>query len=210
MKCKIQGTFVQHLEVLLEPGQDMYAEKGAIIYTESGIQKESVASGRSLGTLIGARMSGENLFQVRLYNTSPLPRKAVLGSRFGLLPIKIAGETLICRCGAYVAATSWVDVSTRFSLRALQGGMGLRMQKITGRATVVLDTFGDPIVIDIPGGDYIEADENHIIALQGMAESQMDPQWSLRNLFGGEGLSIMRLHGPGRVYLSPGSMYTPQ
>lgn len=35
-------------------------------------------------------------------------------------------------------------------------------------------------------------------------ENQMQSNWSLGNLLGGEGLSMMRVTGPGIVYLSPG------
>lgn len=207
MKCKISGQFIQHLEAILEPGQEMFAEKGALIYLESGIQKESVLSGSgSLGSMLGARLSGEKLMQIRLYNAARQPLKAVIGSRFGLLPIRLNGGTLICRKGAYVASTARVKIDTRFSLKALQGGMGFRLQEISGHATVVLDTFGEPIKIDLMPGQQIEVDENHLVALVGMREQQMEPLWSLRNLFGGEGLSMLRLHGPGSVYLSPGNM----
>ena len=47
-------------------------------------------------------------------------------------------------------------------------------------------------------------DEDHIIALLNIADHQMQSNWSLGNLLGGEGLSMMRITGPGTVYLSPG------
>ena len=96
MNCKLVGNFVQHLEVLLSPGEDFYAEKGSLIYLESGIEKDLSFNGSGLGRLIGAKLSGESLFIIRLYNISNQPKKIVIGSHYGLLPVKITGETGAC------------------------------------------------------------------------------------------------------------------
>ncbi len=205
MNCKLIGQFVQHLEVTLEPGENFFAEKGALIYLEAGIEKELSFNGSGLGRILGAKISGESLFILRLYNVSPVPRKAVIGSRFGLLPIRLEGESLICHRGVYVGSSAKVDVTTKISIAGLVGGMGLLLQKISGRATVFLDTKGTPITISLPPGETIEVDENHIIAMQYISEGQMSSNWSLGNLLGGEGLSMLRITGPGKIYLSPGS-----
>ncbi|MDE5652946.1 MAG: AIM24 family protein [Muribaculaceae bacterium] len=203
MNCKLIGQFVQHLEVTLEPGEDFYAEKGSVIYYEAGIEKELSFNGSGLGRLIGAKLSGESLFILRLFNVSNIARKVAIGSRFGLLPVKLNGESMICHRGVYVGSNNRIDVTTKLSISGLVGGMGLFLQKIQGNSTVFLDTKGTPITIALRPGESIEVDENHIIALQGISEGQMQSNWSLGNLFGGEGLSMMRVHGPGTVYLSP-------
>lgn len=204
MNCKLVGQFVQHLEVTLEPGEDFYAERGSVIYLESGIEKELSFNGSGLRRILSARLSGESLFILRLYNVTNLARKVVLGSRFGMLPVKLQGETMICHRGVYVGSNNKVNVTTKLSIAGLTGGMGLLLQKIQGHSTVFLDTTGTPITISLRPGETIEVDEDHIIALLGIQDSQMQANWSLGNLLGGEGLSMMRVCGPGTVYLSPG------
>ena len=54
---------------------------------------------------------------------------------------------------------------------------------------------GTPITINLQYGETIEVDEDHIIALLNIAENQMQSNWSLGNLLGGEGLSMMRVTG---------------
>lgn len=66
-----------------------------------------------------------------------------------------------------------------------------------------LDTKGTPITINLQYGETIEVDEVHIIALLNIAENQIQSNRSFGNLLGGEGLSMMRVTGPGTVYLSP-------
>lgn len=204
MNCKLIGQFVQHLEVTLEPGEDFFAEKGSVIYLENGVQKELSFNGSGLGRIIGAKLSGESLFILRLYNSTNVPRKVAIGSRFGILPVKLNGETMICHRGVYVGSNNRVNVSTKLSIAGLTGGMGLLLQKIQGTSTVFLDTKGTPVTINLQYGETIEVDEDHIIALVNIHEGQMQSNWSLGNLLGGEGLSMMRVTGPCTVYLSPG------
>ena len=128
----------------------------------------------------------------------------MIGSKFGLLPVKLNGETMICHRGVYVGSNNRVNVTTKLSIAGLTGGMGLLLQKIQGSSTVFLDTKGTPITINLQYGETIDVDEDHIIALLNIADHQMQSNWSLGNLLGGEGLSMMRITGPGTVYLSPG------
>lgn len=203
MNCKLVGQYIQYLEVTLSPGEDFFAERGSVIYLETGIEKELSFNGRGLGRIIGAKLSGESLFILRLYNGSRIPRKMAIGSNCGLLPVKLTGETMICHRGAYVGSNNKVDVTTKLSISGLTGGMGLLLQKIRGNATVFLDTEGTPIIINLEPGQTIDVDEDHIIALHNISDHQMSSNWSLSNLLGGEGLSMMRVTGPGTVYLSP-------
>ncbi len=209
MECKLVGQFVQHLVVTLSPGEDFYAEKGSVIYLEAGVEKELSLNGTGLTRILGAKLSGESLFILRLYNATGMPRKVVIGSTYGLLPVKLTGETMICHRGSYVASNNRVDVTTKLSLSGLTGGMGLMLQKISGNSTVFLDTMGTPISVNLRPGETIEVDEDHIIALQNITESQMRSNWSLRNVLGGEGLSMMIVTGPGTVHLSPGKPLYP-
>lgn len=209
MNCKLVGQFIQHLEVTLAPGENFFVEKGAVIYLQRGIEKELSFNGTGLGRILGAKLSGESLFILRLYNPTNMERKMAIGSRFGLLPIKLNGETLICHRGAYVGSNNKVNVTTKLSISGLTGGMGLLLQKIQGNSTVFLDTKGTPITINLQYGETIEVDEDHIIALHNISESQMQSNWSLGNLLGGEGLSMMRISGPGTVYLSPSKSFIP-
>lgn len=84
--------------------------------------------------------------------------------------------------------------------------MGLMLQKIQGSGTVFLDTKGQPIVINLQYGQKIDVDEDHIIALLNIPDPQIQSNWSLSNFVSGEGLSMMRITGPGTVYLSPGKI----
>lgn len=211
MNCKIVGYEYKTLEVTLSPGESFYAERGSIVWVDEALQREAEwnggGSGGGLGNLIGgvlkSALSGESVLIIHFYNPSNMEKKMVLsGSLCALVPIRLQGENMICRRGHYVASTNKVSLNLNLNLQGLLGGVGL-FQKVEGNATVFLDSLGSPIEKILSGGETIEVDENHIVALQGFQSSQIQAGWSVGNVLRGEGLSLMRLTGPGKVYLSP-------
>jgi uncharacterized protein (AIM24 family) len=211
MNCKIIGYEYKTLEVTLAPGESFYAERGSIVYVDVELQREAEwnggGNGGGLGNLIEGvlktALSGESVLIIRFYNSTNTERKLVLSGRCcSLVPIRLQGEKLICRRGHYVASTSKVSLNLNLNLQGLLGGIGL-FQKVEGNATVFLDSLGSPIEKNLQNGESIEIDENHIIALQGFSTSQVQAGWSFGNALRGEGLSLMKVIGPGKVYLSP-------
>lgn len=211
MNCKIIGYEYKTLEVTLAPGESFYAERGSIVYVDEALQRESEwnggGNGGGLSNLIGGvlktALSGESILIIRFYNSTNTERKLVLsGSYCSLVPIRLQGEKLICRRGHYVASTSKVSLNLNLNLQGVLGGIGL-FQKVEGNATVFLDSLGSPIEKVLRNGESIEIDENHIVALQGFSTSQAQADWSFGNVLRGEGLSLMKVTGPGKIYLSP-------
>lgn len=215
MNCKIVGYEFKTLEVILSPSESFYAERGSIVYVEDGLQRDVEFNGGSsggIGDIIGgvlkSKLSGESLLIIRFFNPTSQPKKMVLsGSECSLLPIKLQGENLICHRGHYVASTNKVHLTLNLNLQGVLGGIGF-FQKVDGNATVFLDSLGSPLEKDLSNCETIEVDENHIIALHGFDNSRIQAGWSIGNVLRGEGLSLMKLIGPGKVYISPLPMIT--
>lgn len=217
MNCKIIGYEYKTLEVTLSPGESFYAERGSIVYVDEGLQRDAEwnggGKGGGLGNLLGGvirtALSGESVLIIHFYNPTRTELKAVLsGSMCALVPIRLQGENLICRRGHYVASTDKVRLDLNLNLQGLLGGVGL-FQRVQGTATVFLDSLGAAIEKVLAAGETIEVDENHIVALQGFQTAQIQAGWSFGNVLRGEGLSLMRITGPGKVYLSPVPMIVP-
>lgn len=215
MKCKIQGYEYKNLEVILSPGETFYAERGSVVYTDDRIQRNTeVNSGKPggglgsvLGSAIKSGLSGEAVLIIRFTNPTNTELKMVLaGSLCALQHIKLLrGESLLCRRGRYVASTSKVMLNIKLSAQGFLGGMAA-FQRIEGEATVFLDSLGTPIEKRLAPGECIDVDEDHIVALHGFQPQQIQANWSVGNVFGGEGLSLMKITGPGTVYMSPVTM----
>ncbi|WP_317309373.1 AIM24 family protein [Phocaeicola plebeius] len=209
MNCKLVGYEFKTLEVTLAPKEEFYAERGSIVYVDEALQREVELTngGSGLGTIIGgvvrSALSGESILIVRFSNPTNSEKRLVLsGSACALLPIKLQGENLICRRGHYVASTGKVSLNLNLNIQGLLGGIGL-FQKLEGYATIFLNSLGNPIEKQLGYGETIEVDENHIIALHDFSSSQIQAGWSVGNVLRGEGLSLMKITGPGKVYLSP-------
>jgi uncharacterized protein (AIM24 family) len=215
MKCKIFGYEYKNLEVVLAPGETFYAERGSVVYAEEGIDRNiEVNSGKPgggvgsiLGSAIKSGLSGESVLIIRFTNATNGERKMVLaGSLCALQHIKLLnGETLLCRRGRYVASTSKVRLNIKLSAQGFLGGLAA-FQRVEGEATVFLDSMGTPIEKRLGKGESIDVDEDHIVALHGFSPQQIQANWSMGNIFGGEGVSLMRVTGPGTIYLSPVTM----
>lgn len=211
MNCKIVGYEYKTLEVTLQPGESFYGERGSIVYVEDGIQRDAEFNNGTaqnglrsiLGGVVRSALSGESILIIHFYNATNQPKTIVLsGSCCAIVPIKLEGENLICRRGHYVGSTEKVRLNLNLNIQAIVGGLGL-FQKVEGRGTVILDSKGSAIEKTLAYGESIEVDENHIVALLGFQPSQISAGWSFGNILRGEGLSLMRITGPGKLYLSP-------
>lgn len=207
MKCKLIGSFVKHLEVELSQGEEFYSERKSLVYSDDAIDCSTELIGNGFGRLLGAKIAGESLLLFRYRNISPRPAKLVVSAGSGMLHFKLVGQDLICRRGSYVASTSKVDIDTKFSISGMMGGMSMFLQRIRGNATVFLGCVGDPVVVDLQPGQTIRIDENHFLAVEGIPESRIAARWSVQNLLGGEGFSMLHVTGPGKVYLNPGTQF---
>lgn len=205
MNVKLIGNDLKCLQVELSTSERFYCEKAALIYYEEGIQSAVTVLDKGIGGMIKRKLSGESIFLIELSNTHRDPKKLALAGHSGLLPVnlkQLPGSALICRGGSYVGSSDKVDVDFKLNLGSLIGGTGLILQKISGYCTVFLDAIGTPLIIDVKPGEAIYVDEKSFICMSAQMEHQMSPHFSGSNLLGGEGFSMLRVVGPGTVYLN--------
>ena len=118
MDCKLIGNVFQALEITLAPQEVFYAERGAMIYMDSGIEQDVQMNGSGLMGVLSTKLSGESLFLIKFTNMSNSPRKLTLSGHSGSLKyIKITpGQTLILRRGDYVGSNNKVKIDINFSV----------------------------------------------------------------------------------------------
>lgn len=207
MDCKLIGNVFQALEVTLAPREVFYAERGAMIYMDSGIEQDVQMNGSGLMGVLSTKLSGESLFLVKYTNMSNSAQKLTLSGHSGSLKhIKITpGQILIIRRGDYVGSNNKVNVDINFSINKFLTGSGFAFQKVTGDLTVFFDCVDLLISRDLAPGEEIIVDENHIKALLGIDNSRISIQRNtniIKNIVSGEGWLLTRITGPGKVFLS--------
>lgn len=206
MNCKYIGDSTRTLEVTLAPNETFFAERGAMIYMDCGITADCQMNGSGLGSLISTSFSGESLLIMEYKNNSPSDKKLLVGGKYtSIANIKMEmGDLLFLRNGSYIASSQKVQQGFSVSLASLKSGMS--MQQISGQGMVFFETFGTPICRDLASGECIEVDENHLAATFGISKDRMESNWNISNMFKGEGVSTMRIMGPGKVFFTPIAM----
>jgi uncharacterized protein (AIM24 family) len=211
MNCKLIGYDLKCLEIILNPGEQFFAERGALIYLEKGIEREMKMMQNGVLGMLKRGVSGESIILVVYKNMSRDPKKMVIAGKGGMLSVNLAEMEggIICKKGYYVGSSQQVDVDFKISLGSMFSGLGLVLQKITGSGTVFLDSIGSPTRIDLQYGQAIQVDEGSLICTSLSLEGRMQSSMSASNIFSGEGFSLVEITGPGIVYINSVNLRTP-
>jgi uncharacterized protein (AIM24 family) len=82
------------------------------------------------------------------------------------------------------------------------GGNGFRLQKIGGQGTAWLELSGELVIKDLAPGETLRVHPGHVGAFQSTVAFQIQRVPGIKNLiFGGDGVFLAALTGPGRVWL---------
>ena len=98
-----------------------------------------------------------------------------------------------------------LDLSIYFQKKlgkGLFGGEGFIMQRIQGNGMVFLEIDGYCKEYDLGVGETIVIDTGHLAAMEETCTMDIETVKGAKNIFfGGEGLFLTRVTGPGKVYL---------
>jgi len=84
----------------------------------------------------------------------------------------------------------------------LFGGEGFVLQKITGPGTAFLEVAGEVREYDLQPGQVMKVDPGHIALYEPTVKYDISMVKGATNiLFGGEGLFLATLTGPGKIWL---------
>lgn len=207
MRYQILGDTMPAVEVTFDvPGEAMYTQSGGMAWMTEGVNMESNMKG-GLGKSIGRMFAGESLFMATYKAARPGAQIAFASTVAGeVLPIDIgATGGLICQKGAFLCAQEGVHLSVTFSKKfsaGLFGGEGFILQDISGQGIVFLEIDGDKVEKVLAPGEVIKVDTGNVVAFEKSVSYEIETVKGLGNvLFGGEGLFMTKLVGPGRVIL---------
>lgn len=214
---EIFGDDMQFVEVTLDPGEVVVAEAGAMMYMSSGIQMQTVFGDPSkqqgiLGKLFeaGKRMvMGESLFlttfaaggnrREQVAFAAPYPGKIV--------PVQVAelGGEILCQKAAFLCAARGVQIDIAFHKKfgaGLFGGEGFILQRICGDGLAFVHAGGTIIKKQLGAGEHLRVDTGCLVAFQPSVDYDIQAAGGIKtSLFGGEGLFLASLTGPGSVWL---------
>jgi uncharacterized protein (TIGR00266 family) len=204
----IQGDNLQVIRIRLQPGQELYAEAGKMVYKQPQVAWETRMSGETLGEkLLGAlkrKLMGESLF-LTYFRASVPGEVGFAGSypgrvqAFELRP----GQTIFVQRDAFVVAQSSIQLNIALVKRlgaGFFGGEGFILEQLTGPGTVFIHAGGDFVEFTLAAGESLQVDTGCIVAFDETVDYDIQLAGGIRTaLFGGEGLFLATLTGPGRV-----------
>jgi len=206
MNYTITGDNLQFANVEIAPGEMVYAEAGAMAYMTGNISMMARARG---GLLKGLKRSltGETFF-VTEFTAAGGP--GVIGFS-GDAPGKImaidlrGGKQFLLQKAAFLVAEAAVDLDIAFQQKlgaALFGGEGLIIQKATGEGTIFINACGDLVEKTLGQGELMRVSTAHVVGWEPSVAYDIASVPGIKTaLFGGEGLFVTTLRGPGRVIL---------
>lgn len=216
---EIFGNEMQYVEVTLDPSEMAIAEPGGMMYMEPGIVMQTVFGDPSaqqqqgfLGKLMTAgkrMMTGESLFMSTFQNQAPGRQRVAFAAPYPgkIIPVhleKHQGE-LICQKDSFLAAARGVSVAIAFQKKigvALFGGEGFIMQRLTGDGIALLHAGGTIMERILQPGETLRVDTGCIVAMERSVQYDIQFTGGFKNsLFGGEGLFLATVSGPGKVWL---------
>jgi len=206
MQHVIHGTTLQTLEVDLDPGEMIFSQTHQMAWMTEGIKMDTNTGGGIMKGLMRS-LSGASLFLTH-FSAERQTGMVAFCPRFpGSLVARnlAAGETLVCRKETFLCAQSTVtlDIFFRQQLGAgVFGGEGFILQKVTGPGWVFLDLSGEVVEKDLKPGETLQVHVGHVGVQDPSVSFNITMIKGFRNvLFGGEGLFLATLRGPGRVFL---------
>ena len=206
MNYAIEGELAQVVRLVLDDGESCWASKGSLVSYGEGVSWSLKIPG-GLGGVARRVLSGEGV-SLTFVESRQAQQEVVLSANE---PGKIwewdlsAGAVLTTR-GAFVAA--WgadVHIDVQMAKRAgaaVFGGAGLFLQRLSGQGTALIHGAGDFMDRELKAGETLVVSTGNLAAFSDSVDYAIQTVGGVRRtLFGGEGMFMTRLTGPGRVLM---------
>jgi uncharacterized protein (TIGR00266 family) len=204
----IHGDNLQVARVRLKPGQEVFAEAGKMLYKTPSVQWETRMQGDSIGQKIwGAvkrKLMGESLF-LTYFRALSAGEVGFAGSYPGRIqPFDLAaGQSVLVQRDSFLFAQVGVQLNIAFVKKlgaGFFGGEGFILEKLTGPGTVFIHGGGDFIEFNLRPGEMLQVDTGCIVGFDETVNYDIQMAGGIKTaMFGGEGLFLASLTGPGRV-----------
>jgi uncharacterized protein (TIGR00266 family) len=212
IKYKLIGTTLQAVTIELEPGQTVYSESGGMAWMSANVQMDTKTAG-GLGKMIGRVFTGESLFLVD-YTCTRGSGIVSFASEFPgkVVPMDLApGQQIIAQKDAFMCAEKSVDLAVHFRKRlgtGFFGGEGFILEQFTGPGLVFAELDGEIVEYTLEAGQTMMVDTGYVAMFEPTVDFDIEMIRGISNIFfGGEGLFLARLRGPGRIWLQTMPMY---
>lgn len=203
---EIFGENLPAVSIKLNRGESIFTQSGGMTWIDAGIEMDTNVKGGMMKGL-GKMLSGESLF-IATYTARQDNSEIVIASNFpGAIEAfdLSGGKEIIAQKSAFLCAESGVNVQAHLSKglgRGLFGGEGFILQKFNGNGIVFVEIDGSLKQRYLQPGESIKVNTGNVAAFESSVDYNIERVKGFTNiLFGGEGLFLTTLTGPGNVWL---------
>jgi len=205
MKYEITGDNLQIVTIHLGAGEMVYAEAGAMNHMSANMRMEAKMKGGLLGG-IKRKFSGESLFLTEFTTTGSSGYVAFAGNVPGRIkPIELHGTEFLAQKDAFLCAESSVNMDIAFTKKlgaGFFGGEGFILERFSGDGTVFIHACGDFVEMDLAEGETVKVDTGSVVGFDATVGYDITRAGGIKtSLFGGEGLFLTALTGPGHIII---------
>ncbi|MGD0561916.1 MAG: TIGR00266 family protein [Roseiarcus sp.] len=205
MRYEISGTVMQTVAIDLDPGETVYSQTNTMAWMNDAMKMDTHTGG---GLFAGLKRSfGGGSFFITDFTAGGAGHVA-FAPRFPgtIVPALLQpGQSLICRKETFLVAQKSVTLELAWQKRlgaGFFGGDGFILQKVTGPGVVWLDLSGELIERDLAAGERLLVHAGHVGLFEPSVGFDIQMVSGFKNiLFGGEGLFLATLTGPGHIWL---------
>ena len=216
---EIKGAEMQYVEVELDPGEAAVGEAGSMFFMDPGITMDTVfgdGSGAASGGLMGALfsagkrlVSGESLFTTVYSNHAAAKQRVAFAAPYPgkivAMDLRQLGGTLLCQKESFLCAARGVTLGLAFQKRLTTGffgGEGFVMQRLDGDGLAFVHAGGTILKRELQPGQTLMVDTGCVVAYTPTVDFDIQYVGKVKTaLFGGEGLFLAKLTGPGTLWL---------
>ena len=206
MRYEINGTTLQTLDIFLDNGESVFTESGGMAWMKGNVEMNTNTRGGLLKGLARS-LSGESLFLTTYTCKGSQSMVTFTPEAPGsIVPVVLgSGESRICQKDAFMVAEDSVSLEMHFRRElgsGLFGGEGFILQKISGPGIAWVEIAGEVREYSLQAGETMQVDPGHIAMYEPSVNYDIQRVKGVKNmLFGGEGLFLASLTGPGKIWL---------
>ncbi len=205
MRYTITGDNLQFVNVQLEENELLQSVAGSMAYMTGNMVMEAKLHGGLLKGL-GRSLSGASLFLVEYKSKGGTGIVGLGGSAPGkIVDLDIGKGKWIVQKTGYLGSQETVELKLAFQKKLgniFFGGEGLVLQELSGNGIAFVAACGDFNVVDLKPGEQYKVATAKAVAWQESVTYDITAAGGIKTaLFGGEGLFVTTLTGPGKIII---------
>ncbi|MFB6285189.1 MAG: TIGR00266 family protein [Candidatus Bipolaricaulia bacterium] len=205
---QLYGNDMQLVEVTLDPGEAVQAESGTMIYMDEGIEMET-STGGGLVDGVKRMVTGESFFITTFANEGSDEGRVAFAAPYPgrIVPINLGQHEgqFLCQKDTFLCAAQGTNIEVEFQKKVgtgLFGGEGFILQRLEGNGMAFVHAGGTVVERELGPDETLRLDTGCLVAFDPAIDYDIHYIGGIKNaLFGGEGLVLATLTGPGLIYL---------